>query len=145
MLYKNLKQQALNELAEYHTLPALCDSLARQIDLLQQNCKILCAQANLSAETSSRHSKRLADTLDRIQHLQDLLEDTNLKYTTMQTALNCLSEEEYQLIFGYYINRQIKSVIHLSIDSHTDRSWLYRKAEKALKKFILAYYGTIGQ
>jgi hypothetical protein len=87
---------------------------------------------------------RIAKHISRIEELENQLKNNTVKLGNINLALSALRQPQREILFSYYINRQRKAVNRLAIDTHTDRSALYRRANRALDKYILAYFGTLG-
>lgn len=143
MTYKDLKKQATDDLGNYYCLKASINSISYQLRLLKK--ADLYHGVNLQQSVMSSHSADSAviSHISQIEQLESRLKHNRSKVRLIDKALNALFEEERTLLLGFYIYN--KPIEDLSLDASVDRSWLYRKAERALKKYILAYFGTIGE
>ena len=144
MLYKELKKQAVKDLTDYYFLKSSTDTLSREIKLLQNSG--LYSSPSFSHSVMSSHSSDsgMIKHISRLESLEKQLQYNTAKLENIDFALNNLRTPQREILFSYYINRQRKAVYRLAIDTHTDRSALYRRANRALDKYILAYFGTLG-
>ena len=74
--------------------------------------------------------------------LENKLKQTKLTLCSMYNALAMLSTKERDILTSFYINRQRRSVTKLAEETFSDRSWLYRRAQKALEHYIFEYFGV---
>ena len=144
MYYQELKKMAVDDLSRYYYLKHSLDILPKEIRMLQNSSLYSSVSANSSVMSSSSADEKFINHISRIEKLEKQLEDNKEKISAVETALKALTSAQRDILYSYYINRQRRSVTHLAIDTHTDRSALYRRAERALKKYILAYFGTLG-
>ena len=144
MFYKELKKQAIKDLSGYYFLKSSLDTLPQEIRFLQNSS--LYNSPNLGISVMSSHSadSSVVKHLAHIETLQQQLQHNTDKLKNIDLALSALRAPQREILFSYYINRQRKAVNRLAIDTHTDRSALYRRANRALDKYILAYFGTLG-
>lgn len=61
----------------------------------------------------------------------------------MNGALTALSGEDKDLLDKFYINRRKGHVERLCEEMHIEKSEVYRRKEKALRRFALALYGSV--
>lgn len=144
MLYSELKQTAIKDLSQYYYLKSSLDTLPQEIRLLQNSGMYHSAAYGMAVMSSVSADDRIAKHISRIEALEQQLENNTAKLKNINFALSCLTQSQRDILFSYYINRQRRAVNRLAIDTHTDRSALYRRATRALDKYILAYFGTLG-
>ena len=144
MLYKELKKQAIRDLSDYYYLKSSLDTLPQEIRLLQNSSLYSSPDITVSVMSNASPDSRMINHITRMETLQNLLRSNTDKLHNMDIALKALRPSQREILFSYYINRQRKAVNRLAIDTHTDRSALYRRAIRALDKYILAYFGTLG-
>lgn len=142
MTYKSLKKQAVDDLKNYHYLKRQRENLPKQIEFLKNSTLYTGISLQPHVAQSADSDRKMIAHIARIENAETQLKNINLKLAAMENAFEFLEENEKQLLFSYYINRQRQSVMSLSVTTNTERSWLYRKADRALKKYISAYFGT---
>lgn len=129
MTYKVYKKQALEDLKKYPYLKSSLVTLSQRIDLLK---KISASSADSSGQSV---------IADEIEQLSDTLHTNTVYVACIEHALSCLPQNEQKLIAAYYIHRQRGVVENLSISNYSDRSTIYRRAQKALEHYTLSYFG----
>ena len=144
MLYKELKKQAIKDLSDYHFLKSSLDTLSREISLLQNSSIYHSPSFNYSVMSSHSSDSGMTKHLSMLESLENQLKHNTARLENINHALDALRAPQREILSAYYINRQRKAVYRLAIDTHTDRSALYRRANRALDKYILAYFGTLG-
>lgn len=144
MRYSELKQTAIYDLSHYHYLKSSLDTLPQEIHLLQNSSLYSSPSSGMAVMSSISTDDRIAKHISRIEELENQLKNNTVKLGNINLALSALRQPQREILFSYYINRQRKAVNRLAIDTHTDRSALYRRANRALDKYILAYFGTLG-
>lgn len=144
MIYKELKKQAVKDLTDYYFLKSSLDTLAREISLLQKSGLYNSPDLNCAVVSSLSSDSGMIKHMTRLEYLEKQLSHNTARLENIDLALGALRTPQREILFSYYINRQRKAVTRLAIDSHTDRSALYRRANRALDKYILAYFGTLG-
>ena len=129
MTYKDNKKRALEDLKNYPYLKSSLITLHKRIELLKK----LYPDENSTTETTA--------VAEQINCLSRKLEINATQVSCIDQALSSLSEAEHKLINTYYIHRQRGVVENLSANNFSDRSTLYRRAQKALDHYIFAYFG----
>ena len=144
MLYKELKKQAVKDLTDYNFLKSSTATLSREISLLQNSS--ICHSPSFSHSVMSSHSSdsSMIKHLSKLESMEKQLQHNTAKLENIDYALSTLRAPQREILSSYYINRQRKAVYRLAIDTHTDRSALYRRANRALDRYIFAYFGTLG-
>ena len=144
MIYKELKKQAAKDLTDYYFLKSSLDTLAREISLLQKSGLYSSPDFNSAVVSSLSSDSGMIKHMSKLEYLEHQLSRNTARLQNIDLALSALRAPQREILFSYYINRQRKAVTRLAIDTHTDRSALYRRANRALDKYILAYFGTLG-
>ena len=106
------------------------------------------AQSIRSAKTDrtpvSGGSTREEALLNNIIHRQELawtLQQAQSWLKTTDRALTALTGEEKRILHRLYIYPERGAINKLSSELGVDTSVIYRRGDKALKRFALAYYG----
>lgn len=144
MLYKELKKIALNDLYSYYYMQNSLETLPKEISMLKESALYRSPSVGTGVMCSKTSDGPIIKLLSRIENLENQLEYNRSRLQNIDCALNALRTSQRDILFDYYIRRHRKSVCRLAIDSHTDRSALYRRANRALDKYILAFFGTMG-
>ena len=140
MNYNHYRNMALQDFKHYNSLKASLDILPRQIALLR-NTGIYSAATGERVMHSVSTDEAVVAQISRIEHLQQTLENNRARIACIDAALNAVGKKDREMLFSFYINRQRRSVTKLCEETFSDRSWLYRKAQKALDKYITAFFG----
>ena len=143
MSYEQYKKQALKDLKSYN-------DLNNNIKVLQQRIKILkkgdIYTAPVTTQTrvmkSCDSDSQMMRHISQLEMLENKLSQTKLTLCSMDNALAMLSAKERDILTSFYINRQRRSVTKLAEETFSDRSWLYRRAQKALEHYIFEYFGV---
>lgn len=77
------------------------------------------------------------------QELCTLLEQTERKVAEVKETLALLQPEERDILERMVINYRRGNVEKACAELHMDRSTVYRKRDKALRHFGMAFYGAI--
>lgn len=142
MTYNDYKQQAIKDLSDYNYLKSSIITLPKRIELLQNTF----SQGGYSLQTkvmsSTTTDEKMIKHISQIEQLDKTLKYNTLKVSCIEDALSAIPEKDKNLIMSFYINRQRNSVSTLARNSFTDRSCIYRRAQKSLEKYIFAFFGT---
>lgn len=135
MNYKYYKAQAVRDLTEYKYLKNSVTVLPKQICLLK---KIDSEQKSgtYAAENSVSYESR-------IEQLTKILNTNRTKLRCMEYALSILPQKDRDNLNSFYINRYRNSVRDLARKEYTDRSTLYRRAQRSVDKYVFAYFGIL--
>lgn len=141
MLYQQYKKQAISDLKNYHELKGSIENLSQRIAFLQKADLYsgVSLQQRVMASRSSDSS--MVYHLSQIEEMELKLHQARLYAAKIDNALAMLSPKEKEILTAFYINRQRRSVNKLAEETFSDRSWLYRRAQKALDRYIEIYFG----
>lgn len=144
MTYNQYKKQSVQDLKNYNYLKSSLETLPKRIEIMR---KYPLPSASYAVISTGAHNKsadeNLINYLAHIEHLENILAANRVKVNCMDAALAALSMKERELLASYYINRQRNTLNNLAYKSFTDRSSIYRRAQRALNKYILAYFGEL--
>ncbi len=140
----NWKTEAMEKLKKYDAMRKSVENIPEELRRLE-----LAATGIRSAgaeEAPVRGGNRWDDTLLSImtqkQELQWALEQAQLWVRTTNRALGTLSTEEKLILHRLYMYPEKGSLARLCSDLGMEQSSVYRKRDRALHKFTLAFYGT---
>lgn len=142
MTYQQCRNQAIEDLKSYNYTKATLSTLPAQIEFLRQSGTAYASPMGQKVSASRDGDSAFVNHLHRIEQLQCALEANRVKLMCMDAALCSLSEKERELLHAFYINRQRNCVNNLALKSYSDRSCIYRRAQRALEKYILACFGV---
>ncbi|MBP1570582.1 MAG: hypothetical protein J6C76_01650 [Oscillospiraceae bacterium] len=136
MNYKHYRAQAVRDLTKYKYLKNSVTVLQKQIRMLK---KVENEQINSTYAAT-------ADALPyamRIEQLTNTLNTNRTKLRCIEYALSVLPKSDRDNLSSFYINRYRNSVRDLARKEYTDRSTLYRRAQRSLDKYVFAYFGIL--
>ena len=136
MNYEQCRRQALSDLAEYKYLKSSITVLQSRIQMLR----------SISAEQPNNSMTADNDAFNdpyqlQIKLFRETVRKNKAKVNSIEYALSTLSEKDRENLTGFYINRYRNSVRDMARKEYTDRSTLYRRAQRSMDKYILAYFG----
>ena len=139
----NWKTEAKEKLRRYDAMRLATINLPEEIQRLEID-----AQSIRSAKTDrtpvSGGSTREEALLNNIIHRQELawtLQQAQSWLKTTDRALTALTNEEKRILHRLYIYPERGAINKLSSELGVDTSVIYRRGDKALKHFALAFYG----
>lgn len=142
MTYSELKEQAVQDLKNYNELKRSTDVLAKRIEFLKKGNLYADKAAQTAILEDPEEGRQVVRHLSQLEAMEHKLHYSRLYLSNIENALTLLSSSERELLTGFYINRQRLSVSKYARKTYTDRTWLYRKAQKALENYIFAYFGV---
>ena len=142
MSYREYKNQAIRDLSKYNSLKASVEPLKRRIHDMQNSDLYRAPMPGQMVMGSNSADNKFIHHISGIENLESILRYNTLYIENIESALSCLMPKEKELLTGFYINRQRNTVTNLARKEYTERSWLYRKAQKALQHYIQYYFGV---
>ena len=91
----------------------------------------------------SRYEEQLVDNIAQRGELRQARREAARWVHIMDGALEALEEEERRILDRFFIHRTQESVELLCQELCLERSRVYERKEKALKRFTLALYGVL--
>ena len=137
MEFADYKNQALSDLRSYAHLRSRAEALSRQVNMLTETGGISCDKFNVSSGISA-----VSNDVSRLEQLQQELNGVNFRIICIESSLNALDDADRDIITSFYITRQRNTVNTLARKNFTDRSCIYRRAQKALDRYIYACFGV---
>lgn len=142
----NWKMEALDKLACYDAMRHALQSIPQEIKQLEQTA---CSVSGASADKApvkgggSRQEELMLNNLVKRHELEKLLEQAKMWVRTTEYAMSVLTPEERLILTRLHIFPEREAHVRLCGDLGIEKSSLYRKRDKALRKFTLALYGTM--
>ena len=125
------KQEAIEKLRHYDAMRQAQENLSEQI-----------VQTKEEVDEKSLDCLDLQmDRLVRQKELQKALTQVRSWLRTVNRALAALTPEEKLILHRFYIYPERGNIDRLCGELNVEQSSVYRKRDKALKKFTLALYG----
>lgn len=140
----NWKAEAKEKLRRYDAMRLATINIPEEVQRLEVDAQAI-RSANLDGAVVSGGGNRREDALlNNIIHRQELLwtlEQAQLWLKTTDRALSALSSEEKLLLHRLYIYPEMGAPERLCKELGVETSSIYRRRDKALRHFTLAYYG----
>lgn len=140
----NWKQEARKELRELSAKRIAEQNLSEELTALTTE---LTATTHGMQEVhvhigSSRRDERQLTLMVRKENIEKALTAVRRSLTHTERALSALTEQERQILTGFFIHPHKNGADDLMEQLHMERSTLYRHRDNALKAYTLARYGT---
>ena len=140
----NWKAEAKEKLRRYDAMRLATINIPEEVQRLEVDAQAI-RSAKLDGAVVSGGGNRKEDALlNNIIHRQELLwtlEQAQLWLKTTDRALSALSSEEKLLLHRLYIYPEMGAPERLCKELGVETSSIYRRRDKALRHFTLAYYG----
>ena len=140
----NWKLEATERLRQYDAMRQALVNLPEEIRCLEQEAYNLRGK-NLERPPGRVRGCRQEDLLlSNLVHRQELaaaLKRTGIWLEITDRALGALSPEEKLILHRLYVYPERGSLERLCADLEVEQSSIYRKRDKALRKFTCALYG----
>ena len=142
-----MKQKALEKLKDFPRQAAAVDSLAEELRRRElEATSVLSARgvgAPVRGSTASAREDRLLSNLVRREAVQRMQERAKLACSVGQTGLQALEDDERHLLEAMYIHTTAGRAERLAEElGLADSRTVYKRTEKALRRFVIALYGV---
>lgn len=139
------KEEAQRRLQDYPTVCLAVDNIKEEIRRLEAaGTAISSVRTDLVTvrQSGKRKEDQLLDNILCRQELTQALEDTKKWIAVTNKALDALDPEEKVLLQRMYIKPVAGGVSQLCMLMNMEKSNIYRKRDRALRKFATVLYGT---
>ena len=140
----NWKAEAMEKLNRYHAMRQALQNIPEEIKRLEADAHSLrCArpdQVSVQGGAGKREDMLLNSLVYR-QELQDQLRRAKCWVKVTDRALAALTPEEKLILHRMYILPERGCIERLTTELGVEQSSIYRKRDKALRKFTYALYG----
>lgn len=142
----NWKTEAMEKLRRYDAMRQAAVNLPEEIDRLEA---AVCGLRGVNTDAApvkgggNRREDALLNNLVHRQELEMALQQAQSWLRTADRALAALTPEEKLVLHRFYIYPERGSVDRLCGELGVEQSSVYRKRDKALRKFTIALYGTV--
>jgi hypothetical protein len=140
----NWKTEAIDKLKQYDAMRCSLDTIPQELQRLQLRAQSL-KSLDLSSpvvRSGNQHDDALINNLVHRQELESTLEQACLWVTQVEQALTVLTPDERLVLDVMYIKQERNAVDKLCQELCRDTPTIYRRRDKALRKFTLALYGS---
>ena len=140
----NWKAEAKEKLQRYNAMRLAVINIPEEMERLEIDAQSIRATRFDAPVVNTAGSRREDKLLDNIIHRQELawtLQQAQSWLKTTDRALSALTNEEQRLLHRLYIYPEMGAVEQLCKELGVEVSSVYRRRDKALKHFTLAYYG----
>ena len=139
----NWKTEAVEKLKRYDAMRKSAENIPEELRRLELAATGIRSAAigEMSVKGNGRREDALLSIMMQKQELQWALEQAQLWIRTTNRALGALSSEEKLILYRLYMYPEKGSVERLCNDLGVEQSSIYRKRDRALQKFTLAFYG----
>ncbi len=143
-LAMNWKKEAEQKLRNYgvrrHALVALPQQIA-QVRSRRRDVRSSRTDGAAVAGGGSRREEYLVDSITYQEQLEQQLRETREYVSGMEEALSALTREEQLILDRFYINPLSGGADRLCEELNLERSTVYRRKERALRRFTMALFG----
>lgn len=140
----NWKAEAKEKLRRYDAMRLATVNIPEELERLELDAQSIRSAKMDGDVVNGGGSKREDALLNNIIHRQELawtLQQAQLWLKTTDRALTALTSEERLILHHLYIYPQIGAPERLCKELGMETSSIYRRRDKALKHFTIAYYG----
>lgn len=140
----NWKAEAMEKLRRYDAMRLATINIPEEIERLEVDAKSIRAARTDATPVAGGGNRREEALLNNIIHRQELawtLEQAHMWLRSTDRALMALNNEEKQILHRLYIYPEKGCLEKLCKELGVEASSIYRRRDKALKHFTLAFYG----
>lgn len=140
----NWKTEAVDKLKQYDAMRCSLDTIPQELQRLQLQAQSL-RSLDLSSpavRTGNHHDDALINNLVHREELERTLHQAALWVSQVEKALTVLTLDERMVLDKMYIKQEQDAVDKLCQELCRDTPTIYRRRDKALRKFTLALYGS---
>lgn len=141
----NWKREAQEKLRRYEAMRLATLNIPDEIARLEIDATGIRSARTDATPVSGGGNRRESALLNNIVHRQELartLQQAQLWVSTTDRALNTLNNEDKQILHRIYICPQADAIPRLCRELGLEQSSVYRKRDRALRRFTIAYYGA---
>ena len=140
----NWKAEAKEKLRRYDAMRLATINIPEEIARLEvdaQSIRSARSDATPVAGGGNRREEAMINNLIERQELERALQQARIWLRATDRALTALNQEDAMILHRLYIYPQKGSLELLSKELGVESSSIYRRRDRALKHFTLAYYG----
>ena len=140
----NWKAEAKEKLRKYDAMRLATINIPQEIERLEIDARSIRSARTDATPVTGGGNRREEAMLNNIIHRQELawtLEQAHLWLQSTDRALTALTNEEKLILHRLYIYPEKGGLDRLCKELDVESSRVYRRRDRALKHFTLAYYG----
>ena len=140
----NWKAEAKEKLQRYDAMRLATINIPEEMERLEIDAQSIRSARTDATPVSGGGNKREDAMLNNIIHRQELawtLQQAQRWLKTTDRALMALNNEDKLILHRLYIYPERGALERLSNELGVDTSSIYRRRDRALRRFTLAYYG----
>lgn len=141
----NWKAEAKEKLRRYDAMRLATINIPQEIQRLEVDAQSIRAAKTDAPVVKGGSGNREDALLNNLLHRQELawtLQQAQFWLQTTERALSALSPQEKLILHRLYIYPESGAVERLCKELGIESSTIYRRRDKALQHFTLAYYGV---
>ncbi len=140
------RQEAAEKLTQYEARRQALENIPAEIRRLELDYTALRASAADSIPTPSGGSRREDAMLSNIVRREELarqLESARAWVALTDSGLDALDEEDRLVLDRFYVHRHKGACERLCEELDREKAQVYRRRDRALRRFTLALYGGL--
>lgn len=140
----NWKGEAVEKLRKYEAMCRSLQNIPLEVKRLEVDARAIRGARTDGTPVKGGGSGREDALLNNLAHRQELswaLEQAKYWVEITRSGLETLTPEEKLVLQRFYLSPERGSVERLCMELGVEQSSIYRKRDKALRKFALALYG----
>lgn len=141
----NWRGEAVEKLRKYDAMCRSLQNIPLEVKRLEVDARAIRGARTDGTPVKGGGSGREDALINNIAHRQELtwaLEQAKYWVDITRRGLETLTPEEKLVLQRFYLTPEQGSVQRLCMELGVEQSSIYRKRDKALRKFALALYGT---
>jgi len=138
------KREAIEKLDQYEAKKEALRLIPMEIQRLEaeaQGIRSAGAEGSPVRGGSESREDRLLSNIVRREELERSLEQARVWVALVDAALSLLSAEERDILNRFYIHAEQGAADRLAGDLHCDVKTVYRRKDRALRRFTISLYG----
>lgn len=139
------KYKAIDRLKDYPGQKASLQNIPDEIFALESQATSIRSATTDGTPVAGGGSKRedmLLSNIVRREELKQMLERAKAYTRSVERGLAVLNDDEKRVLDCVYISHQSGAVAHLADEYNEDERSVYRRIDKALRRFTIAMYGV---
>ena len=140
----NWKAEAKEKLKRYDAMRLATVNIPEEVERLELDMQAIRSAKTDGNVVNGGGNRREDALINNIIHRQELLwtlQQAQLWLKTTDRALSALTKEEQLILHRLYIYPELGAPERLCQELGLETSSIYRRRDKALRRFTLAYYG----
>ena len=142
----NWKREAIDKLKNYEAHREALENIPKEIKRLESAYAGIRSATTDGTPVSGGGNTREDSMLSNIIHRDELkrqLKEAGLWVSQVDEALDILSDEEKMVLERLFIHPVKGAMSALSEQLNIDKTTVYRRRDKALRRFTIALYGAV--